>query len=587
MFPRLRTFEPRKRWSDAHGEPGREDEGREQRKQHRHRPKGRNGLHVRPHHARDESHRQQGGDDGKGGENGWVAHLAHGIDRGFGVDLPFFQPAAIDVFDHHDGIIHQNANREDQREQAHPVDGIPQDIGREHGDQNHHRDHDQHHDRRPEPQQGPDQNGHDGGCDEQLEDQFIDLVVGGRAIVAGDRNLYVVRNQTALQIVHLFQNRVGHCHAVAAGFLGDGDGHRRRAVGCPRVFGEGGTGVIHDHVMRIGRGFPHLGDVAHVDGGAVAYPHHQPLHIDGIAQERTGVDLVAAVPRLHMAGAAFTVGILDRFGDLVEADPEPFQPFGKHLDPQFLGPSADDGTLAGVGDLLQALHHIEGEQAQLGIGDVVGPKGQRHHRHIVHPLRLDHGADYPRGNLVLVRLELIVKFDKRCFHAFAHVELDRRHALPALGCRIDMFDTGDFAQQPFQRIDGKACHLLRRRTGIANEHIHHRHRNLRIFLPRRDQKPENTHGERGQQQEGRERRMDEGPGHGAGQPQPVMPHPVIVVRGLVFVIGVNGVLDHGHRSFATVFPPSGVFPGHDGRPRAPECAYRIPDTRPGGGSMIT
>ena len=38
---------------------------------------------------------------------------------------------AHDVLDHHDSVIHQNADGEDQREQADPVDGEAQRVGRE------------------------------------------------------------------------------------------------------------------------------------------------------------------------------------------------------------------------------------------------------------------------------------------------------------------------------------------------------------------------------------------------------------------------------------------------------------------------
>ena len=48
------------------------------------------------------------------------------------------QPAAIDIFNHHNRVIDQNTNGEDQSKQRHTVNGKAQDIGGEHREQDDH-----------------------------------------------------------------------------------------------------------------------------------------------------------------------------------------------------------------------------------------------------------------------------------------------------------------------------------------------------------------------------------------------------------------------------------------------------------------
>jgi hypothetical protein len=52
----------------------------EQREEHRRARADRDRAHVGAHQAADEGHRQNGGDDGPGGEDGGVADLVHGLD---------------------------------------------------------------------------------------------------------------------------------------------------------------------------------------------------------------------------------------------------------------------------------------------------------------------------------------------------------------------------------------------------------------------------------------------------------------------------------------------------------------------------
>ncbi len=112
----FRTLQIFNRRAQLKREPRRKHERGEQRKHHRHAAEHRNRHHVWPHHAAHRRHRQQSRDDRERCENGRVTHLRHRVDGRRDIDAAFFQPTPIDIFNHHDRIIDQNTDRENQRE---------------------------------------------------------------------------------------------------------------------------------------------------------------------------------------------------------------------------------------------------------------------------------------------------------------------------------------------------------------------------------------------------------------------------------------------------------------------------------------
>src|SRR5690606_21583556 len=104
-------------------QPGRYHEGDHQRNQHAGGGVDRNRAHIGAHQAGDERHGHQGRNDGEGGQNGWAAHF---IDRHRNNFQQFFLTQVhvpVDVFHHHNGVVDQNADGENQREQRYAVEG--------------------------------------------------------------------------------------------------------------------------------------------------------------------------------------------------------------------------------------------------------------------------------------------------------------------------------------------------------------------------------------------------------------------------------------------------------------------------------
>ena len=513
----------------AHRQPGREDEGGKQREQHGYRTQGRDGLHVGPHHAAHEAHGHQRRDDGKGGKDGGVAHLAHGVDRGRRVDVFLEQPAPIDVLHHHDGIVHQDADGEDEGEQGHAVDGVAQDQGGEHGKQDDDGDDDEHHRSRAPAQRVPDQDGDRTGGDEQLEDQFVDLVVGGLAVVAGYGHMDIVRDHPALEVVDLGQHVIGHGHAIGTLLLGDRQGDGRGAIDAihagqfvvgldllivflARLFLDCGSGVVAHHAVRLAGAKRNLGDITDVDGLVVAGTDDQALDILDRLEEAAGIDREHAVVSLDLTHAHLAIGGLDRLHDLAHAQVIAGQLLRQDAHIEAFFPTADDEALAGVGDLVQLLLHLQRHQLEGCVVHVLGPEGERDDGHVVHRLGLDQRRRGPGWDLVLVRLQLVVELDQRVLHVLADLELYGDHGLLAHGHGIDMLDAGQLRHQPFQRSCHQIGDLLGGTTRIAHEDVHHRHRDLRVFLARREQQADETKPDADHQQQRGERRMDEGPG---------------------------------------------------------------------------
>ena len=219
---------------NLHHQPRRNADGNEEGEQHGRRGIRRDRCHVRPHQSGHEHHRQQGRDHGQRGDDGRVADFGDRVDGGAHAGASVLHgPVAGDVFDDDDGIVHENADREDQREQGDAVDRVAHHQRREERQQDRCRDHDQRHQRFAPANRKGNQD-HDGDRGQaQVEQEFIGLVVRRLAIVAGDFDAHAFRDQAAFQQVHPVQDGFGHVHGIGAGALGEGQRHGRAIAAKP------------------------------------------------------------------------------------------------------------------------------------------------------------------------------------------------------------------------------------------------------------------------------------------------------------------------------------------------------------------
>ena len=209
---------------DLQQEPWRDGHGDEKREHHRERSVRRNGAHIGAHQTRDEHHRQQRGDDGQRRDDGRIADFGDRLDRR--VDqaaLAAHLPVAHDVFDDDDGVVDENADREDQREQADAIDRVAHQPRGEEREQNGRRDDDEDDDALAPADHHHDEHDDRHGGEREMEQQLVGLFGRRLAVVARHRDLDIVGDDAALDGLQPMHDLVGDDHGVGALALGDRD----------------------------------------------------------------------------------------------------------------------------------------------------------------------------------------------------------------------------------------------------------------------------------------------------------------------------------------------------------------------------
>ncbi len=173
---------------------------------------------------------------------------------------------AVNVFDHHDGVINQNTDRENQRKQRHAVQGIAHDIRRKQRHQDGHGDDHGDHDAFT-PADGKQHQRDDRNCGQaQVKQQFIRLFIGGFTIVARDLNRDAFGDQLALHGLDPVQDFFGNDDGIGPGAFGNCQGHGGGAVDVARTVARH---IGHDFVRSISD-IRYIRHVAHIDRAPVA-----------------------------------------------------------------------------------------------------------------------------------------------------------------------------------------------------------------------------------------------------------------------------------------------------------------------------
>ena len=133
---------------------------------------------------------------------------------------------ADNVFDHDNGVIHQDADGKDQGKQGDPVEGIAVEVEEQQGEGQGRGDGQHDNDRFPPAQEKEDQEGDAKDRDAHVQQQFVGFLGGGLPVIAGDGHLDLRRDEVALEALHLVQHRLDHLDGIGAGPLGHRQGHR-------------------------------------------------------------------------------------------------------------------------------------------------------------------------------------------------------------------------------------------------------------------------------------------------------------------------------------------------------------------------
>ncbi len=195
---------------------------------------------------------------------------------------------AVDVLHHHDGIVNEDADGEDQGKEGDPVQGIADQVEDQHRQGKGHRDGDGGHRTGPPPHEEGDQDRYRDGRQEHVEEKLVVLLAGGFAVVAGDRYLDVRGDHLPLQEFHLLQQVFRNPGGIRPLALGNGDGDSR-VFPC-RITGEplcrGGRAEAERYILgRLLRAVDNVRHIGEEDRPVVGNRHHQPFRLGGGGEE--------------------------------------------------------------------------------------------------------------------------------------------------------------------------------------------------------------------------------------------------------------------------------------------------------------
>ncbi len=260
-------------FQNPHRGPGRHDESHHQRENHRGARANGDGPHVRTHQAAYESHGKNRRNHRERGEDRGIAHFVHGLDshfkRGPAV-IGRHTPVPHDVFDHHNRVVHQDADGEDQSKERDAVQRVAVKI--EHGQRERQRygNRDEDDQRLAKTQRDRDEQAYRNHGDQHVPQQLVRFLLGRVAVIARDGHLNIGRNHAAAQRFQPVQDIFRDCNRIGSLALryGDGDG-RIKAM----PIGE--AHILRRLLAAIG----HLGDVAHEDRLAIGDARHHVAHV--------------------------------------------------------------------------------------------------------------------------------------------------------------------------------------------------------------------------------------------------------------------------------------------------------------------
>ncbi len=448
-------------------EHGRQGEGHHPGDQHR---PGQGECEFGEQGADQSAHETDGGIDGyQRGGHGDDGHgqLARPFDRCIESSLALFD-VAVDVLDHHDGVVHHQPDGEHHGKQGEQVDG---------------KAHQQHQEGRADQRQGHSHGGHQGGAegsqaeeDHHQHDQhrlgqglehLIDRVANEDAGVVGDVHLEPF-GQLGAEIRQQVLHPPGHRQRVLPRGLLDADEDGRDAL----VEG-GGLVVLRAQL--------HLRDVAQAHQGAVG-DHHQVAevlylaHVSGRGQIDGEVTILELTDARKIVVAAQDVldvgGGHSQRGHALRVKPNPH----------------GEGLVADELGLGHARHRLELglNHAQQVVGDLrqahgLAVEGHVHERGGIAGGRVDHRVLRLGRQHVALACHLGLDLRDRSLRVVVqlHVCLDGRDPLDAGGEQIvDAVGLGD---RLLQRRGDEALDQAAAGAGVTGGDRHHRVPGLRVL----------------------------------------------------------------------------------------------------------
>ncbi len=497
------------------GDPGGDGEGDEEGAEHGERDIEGHGSHVGAHHAGDEEHRDEGDDDGKRGEQDRRHDLLHGQGDGLEAWEFLHGEEAGDVFHADDGVVHEQAEGEDEGEEGDTVDGIAEEVIEEEGDGIGDGDGEAD-DEAFAPAHGEGDEADNGQqAHGEVHDEVVDLFVGGLAVVAGDGGGNAFGQEGGAQVVEHVVDLPGDADGVAAFFLGDGDGDGVggfagfQAAGIRHGRGGGAGGEAGIGVQLVGA-VHDLGDVAQIDGSVLVHADHQAADFVGVVEEGAGLDGDFAVGLGEGSARGLGVGHLEGAGNLHGGEAVGGEAFGVEINVDHALLAAVDGDFGAVGDALELVGDDLGDAVELVGAVLAAVESDVDDGDIVDFDGFDDPAGDAGGGLVDVLEDLVVDLDEAVLAVFADEEAHGDDGQARAGHGVDVFNAVDLVEHLLQAGRDELFDLGGGAAGHHDHDVGERHDDLGILLAGGDEEGGGADGEADEDQQDRQVALQEG-----------------------------------------------------------------------------
>ncbi len=418
-----------------------------------------------------------------------------------------------DVLDDDDGVVHQDADREDQREERDPVEGVAE----EHEDEERQGERDgdgQQHHARLAPAEGEGHQERDGQRGQRhVLEKLVGFLRGRLAVVPSHRRPHVGRHDPRRERIEFAVDRVDDGDRVGPTALAHRESDGREATRTPGLaVGHVGHGAL--------RAVDDRGDVGKAHGPAVPLRDDDGPELGSTLEKAARLDGETAVGRNQLAGRRPPVRGGERAGDRAERQPAGGEPRRIELDAELAAQAADERRVRDFRDRLDLVLHLRGDLPQRRRILRRAPERQRPDGHVVDGTRLDQRRWHVPGPDVREGVELRVHPDERAVRVLPDPEAHDQKNGARGGRRVDVLHAGDRPERLLERRRHFALDFDGAAAGQRREDVDHRNLDLRLLFPGGDDHGQGAEREREHHEQRREAGIDESRGQAPGHTEP-------------------------------------------------------------------
>jgi hypothetical protein len=389
--------------------------------------------------------------------------------------------------DHH-GVVDQHADRQHHAHHREDIERQAEEIERGKRDQQRSRDSecdDRGH--RPVAQEEEQHRDREHQADQSRIAQIAQRVANALGLIADDDDADALQLRQCLRALDLLERGVDHFDDVGLSRLEHVESDRRTAVEMAADLQLGRDHLdLRDIGEAHGRGDPQVADVIER------------------AELADRADAEALTLFGDLAGADGEVALLQQRRELLHVDAVRRHPSRIDQDAHLARRYALQLHASDARHALERTFQIAFERVVL-IGEIlIG--GDPHHDHRL-IRRIEGESEYAigaGGQLRTDRIELGAHVECRGVDVAAPIELDLERRLLGLGARAQLFDAGERCKSFLDRPRDQLFHLLGRRAGVGDDHLHAGEGDVRKFLERQQLQRDETHEH--QSDEGHRRR---------------------------------------------------------------------------------